>query len=354
MNQKIINSKIIVLTGAGASQPLGKYLMSEFIQFIKKTDNASPYFPIIISDLTDFIGTDLEEILTLLNSIEATAKHLSKTHWSLPYCPRLEGAKISGSRGSLLNSANDEIKNYFEYYKGIKDIVIKKIVEHYGVVDKKKVLEIYKSFINAIFTIQKTKVLPVFTTNYDSSIELLSGEENLKVFFASETCPTKICINPELYEKYDPDPQSNNIVLFHLHGAVNWIEEKNTKEIQYQSIIVPQNNSEYYVHKIVFPIKDKTYDDPIYDMPYNYFSRCLDVAKYIIVIGYSFRDKYLQSKIYSALDFNSELKIIVWDPCSKDLIAKYFPTYIDKFLIIEEPFPKGLDKLKSFLEGLTV
>lgn len=370
MNKLITNSKILLLTGAGASKPLGKYLMSEFIDFVKKGGSKTTWLSRnislserekienIISDLANFVGgEDLEEILSLLSAIKITGEHLEKTPWSENYSSIEIPTFVEGNdtginsniQNDLLSFATEGINNYFKLNTSVYQLLIENIIIHYSEVEKQKSIKLYKPLLDILIPLKSSpNILPIFTTNYDSAIELLSESDGIEVFFARESYSTKICINPDLYESYEPPPDKRNIVLFHLHGSVNWIEKDN--KIEYLSTVVPNKYRDDYIHKIIFPLRDKAFEDKFFDLAYDYFLRCLEKAKVLIVIGYSFRDKDLYRRICSAMNFNSELKILILDIVADDLKSLHFSAFKDRVITLEETFPKDIDEINSYLD----
>lgn len=79
-----------------------------------------------------------------------------------------------------------------------------------------------------------------------------------------------------------------------------------------------------YFNKIIYPTTDKTPKEEPFFTYYDYLSRCLDSAYYVIFIGYSFRDFESLVRVKSSLIYNTKLKLIIIDNHSDMLKKKIF------------------------------
>jgi hypothetical protein len=73
-------------------------------------------------------------------------------------------------------------------------------------------------------------------------------------------------------------------------------------------------DSDEYKNVIIYPTGDKATNREPYFSAYEYFSRCCEQAKLLIVIGYSFRDYEALNRLKGAAKRNESLKVVVVAP----------------------------------------
>jgi hypothetical protein len=153
-NSTILDSQILVFLGAGASQPLDKPMMGEFVKKVSAliTDDSQKR---MLAHLRKFRGDDLEAILGELDTIV-----------DLDYASNVSGM-VSHSGGATA----------FSFERGVAErlsLRIKhEIIREYRNVDAEKTLRIYEPLFNVLFPFvsKRSECLPIFTTNYDPAIE---------------------------------------------------------------------------------------------------------------------------------------------------------------------------------------
>jgi len=190
-------------------------------------------------------------------------------------------------------------------------------------------LEILKDYL------EEDNTLPIFTSNYDVSIEQYTTLTDVSFTdgFELMASGTKIW-NQKKFDQFQPDPNRLNIVLFKLHGSISWYEEGGYIKSIPIAIHRPPGARERNI--LIYPAKKKiTLDEPFFTC-YDYFQRCLDHAKIAIFIGYSFRDHDTITKIKSALSYKSKIKIFILDPNATTLVNEIFPSFKLRF----RKFPK--------------
>lgn len=328
----IMNSDALLFLGAGASKPLGKLLMAEFIDHLfsefDKMYGRSTTFREIIKTLNEYRKKDLETVLQELNDL-TNKDYLAETNKINAIVNLLDDERNKKLRqaatpidSSFIPSAFAiRYKNFIATCNIIRREIEKVIFAHYGDLNKEDVVTLYQPFLNFIRENNKQEILPIFTTNYDSAIETLIFEKpdyNLVDGFEIQKQRNPIW-KRATFDTFQPSPNVLNIPLFKLHGSVTWYEKDG--KICYFNIPMHKLGNEKVRNVLIYPTNNKiSTDDPFYTA-YDYFQRCLDKTKLAIFVGYSFRDYDTLTKIKSALRYNENLKIAIIDK-SADVYKK--------------------------------
>ncbi|NLW36381.1 MAG: hypothetical protein GXY80_13045 [Syntrophorhabdus aromaticivorans] len=149
LNSRITQSPVILLLGAGASVPLGKPVMEQFVrglvEQIEYIEN-----PALLLSLVSARGYDLEKIMEdletflALDYISSFAFHGEPTY--------------EASRSDAEN-----LRSYIRH----------SIIREYRNIDANKAINVYQPLLDEIFLHldSANHCLPIFTTNYDLAIE---------------------------------------------------------------------------------------------------------------------------------------------------------------------------------------
>jgi len=315
INKTITESPVILFLGAGASVPLGKPVMKDFTAKLHQqiaSENEAPLLDALISAR----GYDLEAIMTDL-----------ETFISLDYVSSFD---FGGVEATL------------EDAETLRSLVRHSIIREYRMIDPDKAVAVYAPLFDLIFKyLDTTKhILPIFTTNYDLAIETFCENGQFKHCLyritdgLDEDSPRKVFWNPRQFECFEfGDPaikelfdrflgdkrEDRNIVLFKLHGSVNWMRVAATGKIVQSLPMYDVMDSDEYQNTIIYPAGNKVATIEPYLTGYNYFSRCCEQAKLIIAIGYSFRDYDALASLLKARQVNAELGLVVLSPTSYDI-----------------------------------
>lgn len=310
INQIIANSPVILFLGAGASAPLGKPTMKEFVSKLKK--ESSHYSEGRLLLLTAAArDNDLERILndieTFLNIPYAS---------SLKYDPVFLQAKYDPTGGAI-----EEISLQREDAAQLRHIIRHRIIQEYRQIDAKKAAEVYEPLFEVIFSAVDPALhcLPIFTSNYDLAIEtfcksrysdydLTDGLEH--DWFKRE----EVFWDPSNFESFRISREARHIILFKLHGSVNWMRATDSGRIIQAPPMYDAINSDAYQNMIIYPAGDKVAITEPYLTGYRYFSKCCEHAKLILAIGYSFRDYDTLSSIIRATEVNEDISLALLSP----------------------------------------
>jgi hypothetical protein len=150
-----------------------------------------------------------------------------------------------------------------------------------------------------------TRPVSIFTTNYDRCIEAaLSGEEKFYDGFDDNDDNKGGVWRPELY-------RYNDIRLFKLHGSVNWSSRKaGDKDKIYRESRTGDSGT--HEKLMIYPgFKDTPSEEPLVFM-HNKLREVLLQSQICVVIGFAFRDQYINKIFADVLKENKSLKIINW------------------------------------------
>lgn len=291
----ITRAPVTLFLGAGASKPLGKMVMAEFISslYTDKTFHSSSLFNQIVQQ-----NPDLEYLFEELEDW-AQKGYMERQQASLYRLP----PEVLRHARELLVALRQKV---FNAYKEIEDLTtaIPKLTE----------------LLDGIFSTLDEQRYPlvVFTTNYDPAIETYCTECKsyaLEDGFAQED--GALIWRRERFANFQLPGSKKNIVLFKLHGSATWVK-KGGRTLKLPFPIYAGQERDFD-NVLIYPARKKVALDDPFATAYDYFQRTMDVCGCCIVIGYSFRDYDALTKLMSASAFNPHLRVLVIDPNSEKL-----------------------------------
>ncbi|MCD6093185.1 MAG: SIR2 family protein [Candidatus Omnitrophica bacterium] len=358
MNRYILNSKIILFLGAGASEFLGKPLMSNFVDKLIDDINDDKLRGILLT-IVESKGKDLEILLKEIDGI--CERNYFKGQFKRNYIKDQLDIIGSLARALLTSTSQTEIgyKSDFaakyealcqECYR-LKWRIYDKIFEVYFDIDRMQVKRLYSPLFRILKEILREKrVLPIFTTNYDKAIEAYTEDmDDVELIDGFKTTKSKTSIwKITVFEKFKPIRKRMNICLFKLHGSIFWYRLEGN--IVYSPIATQFPSHVNIEPVILYPndIKQIAFSDP-FITAYSYFQGCLSRASYIIFIGYSFRDYITITFLKNALRMNKKLKVVIFDPNATKIFKAYFSFYKNNVVCIDKKFT---DKAEDYQDEI--
>jgi len=340
----MMESPVLLFLGAGASVPLGKPVMKDFVAKLE-TEITSENDAALLSVLISAREYDLEAIMTDL-----------ETFLSLKY---------------VSTFVFDGIEATLDADK-LRSLIRHSIIREYRTVDLTRALEVYQPLLDTIFSHIDPAVhpLPIFTTNYDLAIEKFCQQQigYHLVDGLDVDQPREGCWNPREFEKFQfvdmsmwnlsnfssPDRTRRHIVLFKLHGSVNWIREMSTGRIVQSLPMYDLVDSDAYQNTIIYPTSNKGANLEPYLTGYHYFSKCCEKAKLIIAIGYSFHDYDTLAGLLKGWHVNEDLRLVLLAPDAYDVLEAIHAEFgstkpIYGYFGDAQSEPKYLSELDGFL-----
>jgi len=236
----------------------------------------------------------IEELLDVLSEINQ--KHKNKLY---PF--------IGGWNIHLLKVAGDEFDKVSNLNKQIRDQLFQWInISNY---DSGRYFCGFKDLVSDIGS-----AVRVFTLNYDICVEkaLTEGDFQIELGFNGD--------RQWEASKFDANENSDvELYLYKLHGSIDWIRDPDNSGV----LTVcdnPQRNPE-----LIFGTADKLSSiDPYLFYVHELRKYSLNEAlRFIVVIGYSFSDGYINGLISQAITRSEYLKVLVVSPifeANKDLV----------------------------------
>lgn len=279
---------ITIFTGAGASRALGYPTTAEFFsheigQRLQKSEvyiQAKQYFR-----KSEVI--DVEDLLRLLQPFVSltTTPTWEFIHPSLPnhWCRQIP---------SFVTDIN---RACFDLY-GSR-------------VSKDDVRQAYMPLLNLFDW--KNRRINLFTTNYDPSTDTLltlADENNVK---NHDGFGRLGMWDPEAYQ----NTESANLSIYRLHGSMSWVKQGNSiLNTREYTARIPGHTE----HLIIYPgFKGSPEEDdihPAFTHAHSALREDLSACNLLIIIGFSFRDPYLNTIFMNCLKSNEKLNIVVLNP----------------------------------------
>jgi hypothetical protein len=188
--------------------------------------------------------------------------------------------------------------------------------------DKYKAFNLYKPLLLKL----PVQTLPVFTTNYDLAVEKACERGKVKLIdgFRREYKTAPEWSSGSVYESYEPAREGGDVVLFKLHGSVDW---QLTPSGPIQRVEAEARDPEPMKTVLIYPSRQEAeIDEEPFAVSYAYLSACLTHTQVCLVIGFSFRDREVVDRLRVAMDVNEKLRLLILDP-NADSITEHL---IDK------------------------
>jgi len=289
LNKLIYKQPVMVFLGAGASAPLG---MKTTLQFMTSVLTERGINSNLISEIITSV-TPSEELDKKVD-IEAVLDYLEKLIEAREACQKLLG---------VLPSSFDEIIK-------LRDQIEDLVVTHYSEIDAPKAFKHYEPLFEELAPFYS---VPVFTTNYDLSIEKAYEHPRAQFQLIDGFKKTRRTIphwSQVEYNNYKPR-RRKEIILFKLHGSVDWVRAPHG---ELQRVGAGERNPGNLKTVLVYPTRTKKeiHEEP-FRINYDYLLACLAHTKLCLVIGFSFRDQEISEHFRAAAGINQELMLLIAD-----------------------------------------
>jgi hypothetical protein len=180
--------------------------------------------------------------------------------------------------------------------------------------------------------------LDIFTTNYDLCLE--------HVFWDDQILRDKMS-DGFSFDQVDilwsaPEYKRHPFCVYKLHGSLNWRTGNNGKTLR----INRQDIYDASAHVMLYPgYKGRPENEP-YRTMHKIFREKLQACERCLVIGFSFRDEYINNIFNTALARNKACELSIWNPVKPTLTfetAKQV-AYLE-FPFSEDSIPSSLPEL---------
>jgi hypothetical protein len=321
----IVESEIILFTGAGASCPLGFEALEGLLKLVIDKIREVDRWRHISSTLGLFEKADsLEPVLNLEEFLErldvlVALKNFEKEHETAWFSAQSDSEEKKSEPGVFFKP---QFKSDLEAALKLRETILITIRDHFTKSSDlmEKVVDLYQPLFKLLRKESGPTAIPVFTTNYDLALELFTDRARSYGYsmidgFDHGVHSTNPPWDSNEYHQFvlsAPGTEPTTLILFKLHGSVFW--QKNGKQIVFNR----QPTREEIEYVLLYPMQTKTIVEDPFLTCYNYFEECLRNAKLMIAIGHSFGDDYLNQVIARCQSANPELEIMVFNPGFKD------------------------------------
>ena len=173
--------------------------------------------------------------------------------------------------------------------------------------------------------IQKFNQIDIVSVNYDTCIEQFCSVHRLRYEDGFE-----INWNPSVFDKSD-----SQIRLYKLHGSVIWYESDRADYIKLPVVMnkarVQLTSGEKAESLMLYPMKKFDYPEPLLDLMVRVKSLLQDTnCKFLVVVGYSFRDYQLVRIVQDAARKNRDLCVVLIDPNASQIYERELKYYRNK------------------------
>jgi hypothetical protein len=240
----------------------------------------------------------------------------------------------------------------------VKDL--KDFIKEKSIIDSDSKIGYFEPLLGFI---EEHKPLDILSVNYDTCIEHFSSvyRRRCQDGFDSDW-------NPKVFEQ-----ENVEIRLYKLHGSATWYRTDRGRYIKsdvrtYQSTI-ELTTGEKAETLILYPMQKSDYAGPLLELLVRAKNLIQDInCKFLVVVGYSFRDDHITRIILEAANKNEELTLIIIDPKASQIYReklKYYnpkrriPTHLNERVVclpykFEEVFPYLKNEyLRNLREGLS-
>jgi hypothetical protein len=307
--------KILLFTGAGMSVPMGLPSATGFANTLAKCD------PTLMDLLKSHIGDkakDIEQILFVLEEFingSTFYKHVLNQHTS------------NGNYTPLFNNIAAHSGKAIRFQQVVKSDIFQ-ILQKFNSEDA---LNIYLNLLKIFKQINSEFSLSIFTTNYDLIFEDIVGvysDDFEKLGYTDFYYGFTTRWGKMRYDKSADFGWSKDIIEYNkLHGSLDWTKDNKGIVVKTGAITLPAVPDDM---PLLYPgYKDTPTDEPFISIHNKLYVRLMECDE-VHVIGFAFRDPYINSIFQFALRGKPELTINCYNPSPiKDLpVESAIPLFI--------------------------
>ncbi len=323
----IAGAKVVVLTGAGASVPLGRFTTRAFLDDFRHVDYRQLAVDAETKKVLDWVlqeaannNFDIEDVLDRLERRQGALDLLELDGFFQKEVLRADRRTRALQYGSILGQLSGAIRD--------------KVIEHYSTVDADQAGDLYRplfrefrSWFRQVPDLGYT--LPVFTLNYDIAVELaahkLSDTDDAS-YFPEDSPPVRLVDgvtqgrdaaerrwSRAVFEGYEEDHDHLGVVLVKLHGSVRWGRRKRAGGAD-EIVELPAGLSRdpgQFETAVLYPtLAPKPVDLEPFRTGYRLLRACLRRTRLLIIIGTTLRDQEVVTELRDAVEENQDLHVV--------------------------------------------
>jgi hypothetical protein len=313
--------RVVVLTGAGASKPLGlptmeALLPSAFESLLQPVeehqvfDMAANWAAVQNPAVLDFeLVFTLVDTIARLRESDPVAMAFAAARGSAG------GFQFKATPGSYIAGGN--LPAYQKAAASLCERLKRVVHEQLAEPDEALAVKLYHDLFRVLGgVIDHPGVIDLFTTNYDRAVEV-SHETAAEVDF--ELVKGFGLVGRARAPRWDPSLYDNapgkrlTVKLYKLHGSLDWRRNGD---------VVEEVGADEYVkgrNALIYPIRKPVIEEPFTNL-FERFKQRLQESGVCVVIGSSLRDEYIRQAIVEQLNAET-LRVVLVDPNADKLAA---------------------------------
>lgn len=324
------STKVLLFSGAGLSAPLGLPTTNGFKDIISSGNSG------LLDFLKYHLGTnydeDIEAILSSVEELNSTNNLIYK------YIVKGSGKIHLSETKRYIDALRSES---ISYTNNLKKFVHRLL----GTPDLTKCESLYSNIFKEIRTVIPNAAISFFTANYDITFEDSIGQnEKLKKDLQINSIDDGfsylgVGLIFEPTRKYHWEPSI--LEYKKIHGSLGWTYDSRGRTTKSLASNTPDDPDSV---PILYPgFKGYPDKEPFLSLHRQFLERLID-AKYVIFMGFAFRDIYINSLIDMAMTFNPDLKIFCYNPSEIDKLPP--ESHIHQLIMNKERFKYIKNKIE--------
>ena len=309
-----MNNNFIIITGAGISNLFGLPLTSGFTKLINESSNYQ-----IKELLSNYLGNGLSDIEKVMFALEEflddenknLQKHILEAQRYFPSISSTSSASVN----QIINSTYKDFQKYArEYLKYLKRSIYSTLDNNH--IDTEKACTLYTNILSTTKKKYPDSKISIFTTNYDLSFENVCRREKerfKKISIDTDTInygftpQSDVFVSNTKYNNIERKP----IEYYKLHGSLDWHYDDLNNCTKSGANDYPFDPDKM---PILYPgVKGRPKKEPFISL-HNIFFERLQTVDIVIVMGFAFRDPYINELIKISKMTNKRIKMIYFNP----------------------------------------
>lgn len=317
-------AKVLVFTGAGVSVPLGLPSTMDFSESVLLGAGS------VTQQAVKYLGTYGNDIERLLSILETFKSESSFSEFLLPYT--VAGlsnvnplSHIQGRFRQLKSEAVGELTR-------IKKIIFESLNEY----ETDQALALYVNLVSEIRACSAESSISIITTNYDLTFEdAFEAEGSQSKWEAIGVKDVNYCFpikygRPIYNSSQDFGWNPDVVEYLKIHGSLDWHRDARGKCTRSGSNTVPDDPDQM---AILYPGFKGVPDVEPFVSIHGRLHRRLAEADRIIVIGFAFRDEYINSIFENIFRIRPKMQLLYFNPLSIDKFPddSFVPHFIENY-----------------------
>lgn len=308
--RRVQTPKVALFLGAGASKAFDYPTTLEFVGNLQNVLDKEEKL-LLNSILKSPDVSDIEHVLQTLDPIiEFNSNPYINTLF------RQSNVRIN------LNGSQVIWEDFVRWSKRLKRTIVSELHRQYEFDRTKldKIIDYYNTLDLILGKISRVGELHIFTTNYDSVVERFCIDSDREIEF---TCGFRregrsgreFWYAEELkHWEYDK-VRSRGIWLYKLHGSLDWRETADNRiERMPTEEEVSKATRRYKRNILIYPAQKNYATEEPFRSLMRYFNEILNQHDMCLVIGFSFRDTFINSTFLDFLRANRKRRLVVVSP----------------------------------------